>query len=225
MERGGAMSTALAEVDVERINNEARELLNNANEVVIASEADYKIAADFGKAIRKYEKQVSEAFDPIVKSTHAAWKSATAQKAKYAEPAKEAKKIIGSKMAEWDEEQRKIAEEEAKRKEAELKKQMEAERQRAIEEAKEQGDDEVAEQIAQEPVFVPPVPVAPSKPKVSGVAARSMWKFQVVDPNKVPREFLKIDESKIGQHVRIHKASTNIPGVRIWEEKSVAFRG
>ena len=46
--------------------------------------------------------------------------------------------------------------------------------------------------------------------------------FEVIDPDKVPREYLKVDEAKIGRAVRAGVV-TEIPGVKIETQKSVSL--
>lgn len=61
-----------------------------------------------------------------------------------------------------------------------------------------------------------------------------VMKFEVTDEKLVPREYLCVDESKIGREVRARAAgvmdknekgeiTSKIPGVRIWEEPSTSF--
>lgn len=59
-------------------------------------------------------------------------------------------------------------------------------------------------------------------PKMAGVQTREVWKFEVTDPASVPREYLIVDESKIRRVVGALKGDTNIAGVRVWPEKSIA---
>ena len=56
--------------------------------------------------------------------------------------------------------------------------------------------------------------------KVSGI--RSIWKFEVVEIDSVPKDYLVVDESAIGRAVR--GGVRAIPGVRIFEEKTMGVR-
>lgn len=56
--------------------------------------------------------------------------------------------------------------------------------------------------------------------KVPG--ARRVWTFEVEDAGKVPREFLCVDEKKIREAIR--SGAREIPGVRIFQDLSVAVR-
>jgi hypothetical protein len=62
---------------------------------------------------------------------------------------------------------------------------------------------------------------APSTPKVSGVTSVDVYKFEVTDAAQLPREFLIPDEKAIGALVRAKKGQIEIPGVRVWTEKSI----
>jgi len=58
-------------------------------------------------------------------------------------------------------------------------------------------------------------------PKIDKIATRTVWKFEVIDEKLVPREYLKIDEVKIGSVARATKGTLQIPGIRIYSEESI----
>ena len=62
-------------------------------------------------------------------------------------------------------------------------------------------------------------------PEAKGTHTRDVWRFQVTDENALPREFLRPDEGKIGEHVRRLGDAANIPGVRVWKETTIVARG
>ncbi len=64
-----------------------------------------------------------------------------------------------------------------------------------------------------------PVPTAP---KVKGVSKRKVWKFEVTDVSELPPEYLIANEKAIGGVVRALKDKTNIPGVRVYFEETLA---
>ena len=57
------------------------------------------------------------------------------------------------------------------------------------------------------------------QPKAQGVSIRTVKKFEVTDEQRLPRYLLAPDMAKIRAAV---KSGAIIPGVRVWEEKSVA---
>ena len=60
--------------------------------------------------------------------------------------------------------------------------------------------------------------------EVSGISTRKAWKFEIVDKEKLPREYMIPDEKYIGQMVRATKGRKEIPGVRIYSEDIIASR-
>jgi len=56
----------------------------------------------------------------------------------------------------------------------------------------------------------------------SGVSVSSVWTFEIVDPNLVPREYLMVDEAAIRRAV--NSGVREIAGVRIFEQPRVAVR-
>ena len=75
-------------------------------------------------------------------------------------------------------------------------------------------------QQAEETKNITPV-VAVEVPKVQGVATRTSWKYEIIDEKLIPRNFLKVDEVKLGQVVRATKGTLQIPGVKIYSEESI----
>jgi hypothetical protein len=57
---------------------------------------------------------------------------------------------------------------------------------------------------------------------VEGVSKRTVWKFRITDEAAVPREFLLVDEKRIGQIVRAMKGETKIPGIEAYPETVLA---
>ena len=62
------------------------------------------------------------------------------------------------------------------------------------------------------------------EPEMSGLTHRTLWTFEIVDESKLPRQFLKPDESAIGIYVRRYREEAEIPGVRITPKTSVASK-
>lgn len=76
-------------------------------------------------------------------------------------------------------------------------------------------------QIA-EPVVVKPQTMVRSA-NGGSATQRKVWKFEVVDPQAVPREYLLVNESLVRQHVA--NGVREIPGVRIYEDIQIALKG
>ena len=58
--------------------------------------------------------------------------------------------------------------------------------------------------------------------KINGLSFRRVWKFRIKDINKIPRDFMKPDEVRIGEFIRENKDKISIPGVETYfEDKTV----
>jgi len=64
--------------------------------------------------------------------------------------------------------------------------------------------------------------IEPAVPNIAGVSIRKIWKFRIVDETKIPREWLMVDEKKIGSAVRKTGCHLKIAGVEIYEETILA---
>lgn len=105
------------------------------------------------------------------------------------------------------------------RKEREERERAAAEARRIAAEAKAKNPDAPPTVV----IAAPPVTKAP--PKVSGVSTREVWKFRVTDPAMVPREYLVVDETKLGAMARATKGTVTVPGVDFYSEEVMAARG
>jgi len=96
------------------------------------------------------------------------------------------------------------------------------------EEARRIADDETTlaiDEAAKAEAAMAPAPIIPEAPRTAGLAMQDHWCFEVVDPMAVPREFLAVDEIKIGKVVRALKGQITIPGVRIFNRPIMASIG
>ncbi len=64
-----------------------------------------------------------------------------------------------------------------------------------------------------------------SVPSINGISKRKDWTFEVVDPSQVPREYLLVDEVKLGKYVRMEKENASVPGVRFFATETIVSRG
>ena len=64
----------------------------------------------------------------------------------------------------------------------------------------------------------------PPKVTAAGTSFRSVWKFKVSDLNQVPREYMILNEQMVGALARSTKGAMQIPGIEIYEEKTIGGR-
>ena len=218
-----SMETKKMNNEIELIEKESNALVVQANNFEIKTQEHYANCANFKKICAAMRKKILETFDPIVKKSKNAYDEARGQRDKHLEPVISAENIAKNKVKQYENEQFKI-QQEAERKArmiAEEKARKERERiERQAEKAIEKGQDEKAETLIEkaEEVMPEPVTVMPTIDRVKGMGIRRLWKFRIVDATKIPREYFKIDEMKIGQVVRALKENTNIAGIQVYQE-------
>jgi len=163
------------------------------------------------------DKEVDAFFDPTISGLNKLHKEEIKKKSIFKEPLKKAKEIVSEPIRKYLVEQDRI------RKEAEEKSRQEKEKK--FEEARElerAGEKEEAEQIRKdETALATPLPPVV---KADGTHLRKHWTWQLEDINKVPKEYFILDELKINSIVRTMKDKTNIPGIRAFQEPTIATR-
>jgi len=214
----------LEKPDTEQIAAESNSLVKTCAEYAIVDQSTYADAGAYLTRIKTVKKRVDDLFDPAVKKAHAAHKELVALKKQFTGPLDNVEHKIKFGMQTWAQEQERIRRE----KEAEIRRQQEkADEERRLAEAEaleKAGKPEEAEAVLDQPAMVAPVVLPNAQPKIEGVSMREVWRFRIVDESKIPREFLIVDEKKLGAFARNMKQTANVPGVEFYSEKSVAAR-
>jgi Sec-independent protein translocase protein TatA len=214
------MEAALNLVETNEVETKALSIVDQAKAVKVVDVESYKFAGELWKGIGDMIKEVKATFDPICEAANKAHKAATTKRASFLDPLESVYKNVKRLMSDYDAEQERLRRaEEARLRDIERK----AEEERRLQEAitlEESGQKEVAEAVMEAPVYVAPVVIPKVTPKMEGGPVfRTIWKFRVVNPNIIPRQYLKIDEVAIGGVVRSLKNQANIPGIEIYEER------
>ena len=204
--------------------------LETAREMLIKDQDSLTVANGFLQGLKAIQKQVDTVFNPIIDAAHKAHKEALKQKKEIEEPLNKAESLIKSKIIVYMSEQRRIQQEqeEARRKAEEERKRLEEEALRKAQEAEQGGNDEEAEKIleaaANQENNLKPLPEIQAKVETSGLSMRENWTFEIIDENLIPRNFMIPDRVKIGKFVRVMKGKTEIPGVRAYNDPTLAAR-
>lgn len=177
----------------------ARELSEEASHVVQTYETfavetvqHYEQAGHFLKDVKAKQKQIDEVRKGMTKPLDDAKKRIMEFFRKPTEILKEAEALLKTKMLNFDKQQQELI----KKREALIEKQFK--------------DAEIK-----------PIVNAP-KIKIEGIKKMTIWKYRVVDINKVPREWLIIDEKKMNQFAKATKGSIPVEGIEIYSENTIA---
>ena len=221
-------ATAIAPLSIEdpRVRPVAREvdsMSERAENFAVANATDYEAGAEFLKTIKSLSNDVEAQRKKITQPLDQAKKQVMDLFRPLSTALSSAESTIKRRLVAWQSEQDRIAREE--RRKAEERSRRERERlEKQAQDAEEKGRTERADILRDRAASTVVVSAAPETPKVSGLSTRSVWKFEVVDASKVPDEYKVVDEKKVGGVVRALKGDANIPGVRIWEEQTLAAR-
>lgn len=214
------MEPALKLVEPIEVEEKALSIVDQAKAVKVVDSESYTAAGIFWKQIKDMMKEVADTFDPLIESAHKQHKLALEKKAKFYAPLEKAYKDVKKLMSDYDAEQERIRKaEEARLAEIARKEEEDRRLQEAIS-AEQSGNKEEADAIIETPVYVPPVVLQKTTPKLSGGPVyRTIWKFRIKNSAIIPREYMTPDEVKIGGVVRAMKSATNIPGIEVYEER------
>lgn len=207
--------------ETEIVSKKALSVPEQARAIQVVDAETYTQAGQVLITIKGLRKEIGAAFDPIIKKAHEAHKEAKAQKDKAEAPLIEAENIIKPALAAYDREQERLRREEEERQREIARKAEEERRLREAEQAEKEGRNEEAQAIIEEPVYVPPVVLEKTTPKVQGISMQKVWKFRVTNEALIPREYMTPDMVKIGGVARATKGSIQIPGVEIYSEDIV----
>lgn len=198
----------------------------------IVSDENYAEATEFLKTVKTFQKRVTDFFRPLKEKAKAAHQALCDEEKKAMTPALDDEARVKAALVTYSEAQERKRLEEQRRLQEEARKQEE-ERRLAEAAALEayglaHGDAEMlatAQELVEAPVAAPVVTLPKATPAVSGISYRDVWKFRVVNAALVPREYLTVDETKIGGVVRAMKGTVTIPGVEIYSEKVASASG
>ena len=213
--------------DTTELVAEGQLVVTRAHEIVVDSAQTWTNAGEFLRSIKTVRQRIKDTFDEPINRAHLAHKAMLAAKVEHDEPLKSAEAVVKRKMGDYKaaEERLRQAEERRLREEA----QREAEEQRLAEAARleAEGRKAQADALLEVPVVAPPVVLPTQAPRSEGVSTRKVWKYRIVDPSVIPREWLIPDEKAIGAVVRTRgeAAKGAIPGVEVYSEDSVAVKG
>lgn len=206
---------------------ESQVVADEVSAFAIETATDYAEAAGMLKKVKAKYKELETKRKAITQPLDASKREVMDLFREPLENLKEAEAGIKGSIVRYDTEMARIqAEKQRKLDEAaraeEAKLRSEAEKNAVVEDV--MGNTEKSAEIRQEAAqtVVPAAVVPKMVPKVASLSMREVWKFRVVSPALVPREYLMPDEKMIGAVVRAKKGSVEIAGVEIYCDRTPA---
>jgi hypothetical protein len=192
----------------------------------ITTTDQYTQVVELGRALRAMKDGIEEYWSPLVADAHKQHKALIARQNEMLKPVESAIGKLKALISTYE------YEEERKRKEAEriaaeaLRKQQEAEAMLEAQRLQAAGDSMGAESVIEQAIAAPPPPVIlqSTVPQVQGKSSRQQWKFRITNEALIPREYLCVDEQKLGAVVRALKDKARIPGIEVYPDAVVSFR-
>jgi len=215
---------ATATAAAAKLPEKSSAIVESARALAIVDDASYERAGEFLLGVAALEKEITDHHAPIKSAAHKAHKAVCDAEAALLKGPRQAREIVEPRVLAYQKEQERKREEERRRLEAEERARLEEEHLAEAVSIEEVDGTEAASAFLDEeraPVTVV-LPLAPAAPKVAGVATRAVWKWRITDENRVPRQFLKVDEQAINAIVRAQKDRTRIPGVEVYQETALA---
>jgi hypothetical protein len=193
--------------------------------IKIDSPDAYQRGGEMAKRTKALADRVHAMLDLAVEEAHKMHKTALAHRSSFLSPIDDALKIVKRKMGLYNAEQQRLHQEARRKAQLEA---LKAEEERQLEVAAQleaEGRNDEAEAVLSEPVAAPLVPAAEDEPaKAPGVSHRTIWTYEIIDSNLIPRQYMRPDEPKIAAFVRQHRERATMQGVRFFAKTSTIIR-
>lgn len=214
--------------DTKDIERQTRSLQEKVDSLIIKDDESYMSASELLLQIKAKQKLIEPILDEPVAIQRRALEGVRAWRDKYLVPIEEMRRRVADMIGRWDLKQREKRRLEAEKAAKEAQERAEAERRKQIAEAKKAGDKETVQNLKASPI-VPIVvaPKTPEPPKVAGVTTTYFWDYEIVDENKLDRQYMTPNEKMIrGLVSSLGAKAANVlgPGVRIFERPRTSGR-
>ena len=171
-----------AVIDVSRESTEIAAVTTNFR---VVTEVAFSAASDLLKRIKGGLKRIDEARVRITGPMNEALRQVNAQAKEAAAPLLESETIIKRALIQYQDEQKRIQREQ-QRKADEAAARERARLQEIADRAAAKGQEAKAETFAARAEMIVPPVVTHAPPKVAGISTRTIWKFEIIDPEKEP---------------------------------------
>lgn len=215
---------------VPEIESRGRQVLIEAQALVICDSISAEAAVDFTKTCRKALARAEDDRKAITGPINDSIKLINAKYQKLREPFEAAQRIVDQKIMQYRSDEMRKAREEAERVAREKKAAEEAQARERAEMLKEMGEGELAAEIVAQAAAAEVVPErTPEQAKIARsfsalATTQKRWTFEIEEGGEaiVPQVYWSIDRAKIATAVK--NGVRSIPGVRIYQQESLVVR-
>jgi hypothetical protein len=213
-------------------------IVSDARALAVVNSAAHEVGQKLLVRCARMEKTVHEKLDPIVNGAHKTHKDLTTLRGEILAPISEARSIVSRKIADYEIEETRKAEEARRRLEVEAKKAEEERQLQAAVDAEQSGDQAAAEDILEAPVEVPVIEVRPAFVRADGVSSRLLYSAEpAIDETRAllalakhvtehPEDvnLIKPNQSAIDGRARSQRDGFVLPGYKLVKRTSMAVR-
>jgi hypothetical protein len=186
--------------DLDADQRDADEALGHLRELAIANSNDQAFASEILLDVKAKHSELEKRRKSVVQPLNGVIRTVNGWFKPVRDRLEEAERILKGKIAEYLEAQERANEE-------------------ALQAA---ADAETGEEASSALAQVAPVTTAP------GTSTRKVWRWEIVNTDAVPREFLTVDEQALAKYVRAAKESGGapygIPGIRFYQETKIVAK-
>lgn len=200
------------------IESQALVMSEQARLIVVSDKTSMEIADNTVDEISKAITRINNHYKPLADAAFKSHRLITSQWNEMKRPLEDVKTHLVNQVKAYQRKVREEAEAEQRRLAEIARKQDEERRLQEAIIAEQEGNVEEAQAIIEEEMFVPTPVVRPDVPKVDNRKYATKWSWKVTDINKVPREYLIVDQIKMNGIVRAMKGQTRITGIEVFEE-------
>ena len=202
-----------------------------ANCLVIADQATYELATDFGRSLKQRRDAVEAKRVQYTKPLNDLLKTINGDFKPIIERFDEGIRITKGKMTGYTDEQERI-QREAQAAADKVAREAALAAEKAAKAAEKKGNTEVAEAIRETAAVAAPVYVAPTFQQTGGTATKKVWKGRIVDKKAAILWLLEagfdamvdIDGGKLNKFISASGGAAKIAGVDTYQDSQVALR-
>ena len=206
--------------------------LTEANELVVKDDESYANAIQAIRGIKVISNNIIAYFKPIKDEANTIHKTICGYESDASSPLTKAESVIKVKMASYQSEQRKAAQEAAEAAARIRQREADALLEKAV--TAEQSGDSLSAAIMQDMAVqaeaMTVLPVVSSAYQIKGVSTRKTWKAKIVDEKLVPVEIAgmiirPVDMKALNSLASTSKGKISVPGVEFYQDENITVGG